>query len=193
MTRTRIKGKWLEFDEELHQYFYDGIMLPSVTSVLDNSQYEGVSPRLLKRASDYGRHIHKLIEEYEEKGTVPEERPIEFRNYLFLKRMYKFKTIKSELPLVIWCDDEPVLAGTCDAVTEWQGHLCVEDYKVRATLNKDEIAKQLNLYRLGLKQSYDIETDRLFCVQVKNTTRRRLELPINEEYTKELIKRRAMV
>lgn len=188
MKRRTIKGKVLEFDADTHEYIYDGVLLPSVTSILSKNAYKHVSPVVLKRASEYGTYIHKLIEDYEANGITPEERPIEFRNYLFLKKMYGFKVLHSELPLVIWRGDEPVLAGTLDVVTEYQGQLCVEDYKIRSTVDREEVAKQLNLYRLGLKQSYDIEANKLFCTQIKKTTRRRFELPINEEYTLNIIK-----
>lgn len=187
MKRTVIKGRVLEFDADTHEYIYDGVLLPSVTSVLDNSKYLGVNKSILKASAEYGTMVHRLIEEYEVENTVPREIPIELRNYLFLKRVYGFKPMYNELPLVIWHNEEPVLAGTCDLVSTWLDYTCIEDYKVRASVDKEQTALQLNLYKIGVEQSYGIKVDKLFVIQLKGTTRRRAELPVNKEYAQSVL------
>lgn len=55
----------LTFDAELHEYRADGVVLPSVTQILQPLtaiEYAGVSRDLMDRAAALGRAVHRVIE-----------------------------------------------------------------------------------------------------------------------------------
>lgn len=52
------------FNEEWHTYRINGVIVPSVTSLLDDGAYDNVNPVLLEKAQERGRLIHKEIELY---------------------------------------------------------------------------------------------------------------------------------
>lgn len=58
----------IEFDSEWHVYRYNGKLLPSVTSLLDNGEYKNVDKKILEYSQKRGHLIHKEIQEYLEGG-----------------------------------------------------------------------------------------------------------------------------
>lgn len=56
----------VEFDEEWHSYSLNGEILPSVTQLLDDGEYNNkeINPYVLQYACDKGTIVHKEIEEY---------------------------------------------------------------------------------------------------------------------------------
>lgn len=65
----------IEFDEEWHTYRYNGKILPSVTTLLDDGEYKNVDGKILEYARKKGTLIHKEIQEYLEnnkKGITKE-------------------------------------------------------------------------------------------------------------------------
>ena len=54
------------------------------------------------------------------------------------------------------------------------------DLKRTATLDKEYLAYQLNLYRIGYQQCYDAEISFLKGIHLREDTRKVVDLPINE-------------
>jgi hypothetical protein len=55
----------LTYDDDLHQYRYDGQIVPSVTQVLHRlsaDQYRGADPEAMERAALLGKAVHRMIE-----------------------------------------------------------------------------------------------------------------------------------
>lgn len=55
----------LAYDDDLHEYRYDGHVVPSVTQVLSRlsaEEYRGVSPDVLEQAALLGKAVHRMIE-----------------------------------------------------------------------------------------------------------------------------------
>lgn len=55
----------LKFNEELHQYTLNGVVIPSVTQVLEAaglSNLKMVDERILKASCDFGNAVHKTVE-----------------------------------------------------------------------------------------------------------------------------------
>ena len=74
----------LEFIEETHTYIYNGVILPSVSSILKQVfplKYEGVPKKILENKSNYGTELHKFIEIIEKKKP---KKPL-----AYIKRYYK--------------------------------------------------------------------------------------------------------
>lgn len=183
MEQWEINGGVLEFDEDTHTYIYDGVILPSVTQLLKKQfpdKYAGVTDAILKRAAERGTQAHKAIEIYCTKGD--DDGSAEVRNYRFLEKNYGFKAISNEVPIVIFnSDNNPLCAGRLDMIlTLESGEIAIADIKTTATLDKDYLAYQLNLYRLGAYQCYNIDAERLYGLHIREDKRKFVEIPVND-------------
>lgn len=54
----------LQFDDATHSYTLGGVLLPSVTHILDDvlQEYNGIDPDTLRRAQERGTAVHKACE-----------------------------------------------------------------------------------------------------------------------------------
>ena len=183
MEQWELKGGVLEFDEDTHTYIYDGVILPSVTQLLKKQfpdKYAGVTDAVLKRAAERGTRAHKAIEIYCAQGD--DDGSTEVRNYRFLEKNYGFKAISNEVPIVIFdSDNNPLCAGRLDMIlTLESGEIAIADIKTTATLDKNYLAYQLNLYRLGAYQCYKIDAERLYGLHIREDKRKFVEIPVND-------------
>lgn len=189
MESWEINGRTLEFDEDYHCYLVDGIIVPSVTTILKAffDDYSNVSQAVLERARERGTALHEAIEIYEKTGQESDLK--EFKNYLFLKNHFGFKSISNELPVFYEENGEVLFAGRLDQIIEIDGKLGINDFKRVSAPNKEKIAFQLNLYKIAYEQSYHKEISSLSFMQLREDTRRFIPLPINEQSTKNLLKK----
>lgn len=67
------------------------------------------------------------------------------------------------------------------------GQTGIADIKTVSTLNKEKIAYQLNLYRIGLMQSYGVDAKFLKIIHLRDGIRKVIDSPINEKMTWDLI------
>ena len=56
----------------------------------------------------------------------------------------------------------------------------IADIKTTATLDKEYLAYQLNLYRVGYMQSYGEDIAQLYGVHLREDKRKLVKIPINE-------------
>lgn len=179
----------LEFIPEGHIYVYDGIMLPSITTMLKTQfggKYEGINKAILERASRLGTQVHEAIENYEKVGQESDLK--ELRNWKFLKKAYGFKCLNNEVPVVLFDSGEPIACGRLDLVLEIDGKIGLGDIKRTSSLDKNYLAYQLNLYRLAYQQCYGQEIEFLRGVHLRDDVRKFVEIPINEEFILDFIK-----
>ncbi|WP_114973371.1 hypothetical protein [Rhodoferax ferrireducens] len=72
----------LTFNEELHQYQYNGVVKPSVTAVLSRLHDFGMVPvDVLEAACQRGSYVHKLTE-YHDEGDLDDSSVGTYRGYL---------------------------------------------------------------------------------------------------------------
>ena len=183
-----IKGGVLEYIDETHTYLYDGVVLPSITQVLKakfGGKYDGIPKATLERAAERGSEVHKAIEDFEKHG-IECDLP-ELRNWKFLKKAYQFECADNEVPVVLFMDDEPIACGRLDLVLHESGCIGLGDIKRTATLDKNYLAYQLNLYRIAYQQCYGTEISFLRGVHLRDDVRKYITLPINEELAYEVI------
>ena len=188
METFSIKGGTLEFFPETHTYLYDGLMLQSVTQILGvkyKNDYASVPPAVLNNAAQRGTAVHKAIENYNNSGYDDGSEAV--RNFKFLQKQYGFEVLDSELPLVLFKDDMPIACGRLDMTMLMDGETGIADIKTVSALNKDKIAYQLNLYRIGLMQSYGVDAKFLKVIHLRDGIRKVIDSPINEGMTWELI------
>lgn len=181
MDRWEISGRTLEYDDDTHTYLVDGIIVPSVTKLLAekfNKKYVNVDADTLRKAAERGTMIHKAIEDsckYEDIELIPE-----VRDFRFLLKKYKYEVESNEIP-VLFDLGGFTYAGRMDLVLKNDSGYAVADIKTTAVLDKEYLGYQLNLYRIGLEQSYGIKADKLFGVHLRDGKRRMVEIPIKEE------------
>ena len=184
-----LNGITLEYYEDTHTYLYDGIILPSITGLMKHrfaNKYAGISKETLARAAHKGTEVHEAIEQYITAGT-PSELP-EVRNFAFLQKWYGFEVSATERPVVLYHDGRPIAAGRFDLQLEMNGETGGADIKRTATLDKEYLALQLNLYRIATRQTYGIEWKFLKGIHLRDTVRKFIDIPINEGLTIEFIK-----
>lgn len=160
----------LEFDEKTHTYIKNGIILKSVTQILQELfplKYENVPKKILEDKSIYGTELHKFIEIIEKKkpkkplayikryykpNIYQEESLID---YLKIKDKYKIKIIDSEKRISY----EYKYAGTLDLKGYVNGKSAIIDIKTTYELDELYVAWQNSLYELA-----DGKVDELYCL-----------------------------
>ena len=178
----------IKFTEEGHIYTAGDHRIMSVTTLLhlDNpSKYAHVSEATLEKASEKGTEVHNAIECYVKYGLERDDLQ-EFRNFKFLQKMFKFKVLDSEV-MVLLEHNGIELVGTTDLVLNYKGELALGDIKRTSALDKEYLAKQLNLYRLAYQQTYGQEIKHLIGIHLREDKRKLIELPINEDFAKDII------
>jgi hypothetical protein len=188
METFSIKGGTLEYFDDTHTYLYDGLMLPSVTQILGvkyRNDYASVPPAVLDNASKRGTAVHKAIENFNVSGYDDGSEAV--RNFKFLQKQYGFEVLDSELPIVIFKDDMPIACGRLDMTMLMDGETGIADIKTVSSLNKEKIAYQLNLYRIGLMQSYGVDAKFLKIIHLRDGIRKVIDCPVNEGMAWELI------
>lgn len=183
MESWNLNGYTLEYDDDTHTYLVDGVIVPSVTQVLKvkfGGMYTNVAPEILKKAGERGTAVHKSIEDYCTKGI--DLGTTEVRHFRFLKSYYDLKPVKNEIPIIVCKDDIPVTAGRLDMIIDKGNDRAVADIKTTSTLNKEYLAYQLNLYRIGVVQCYPYLGDitKLYGIHIREDKRKLVEIPVNE-------------
>lgn len=179
----------LEYLDNFHQYVVDGICVPSITQLLKvkfGGKYEGIDKDTLKRASELGTQMHQAIQDWCEKGIVSDL--VELRNFKFLKSQYDFNVIENEVPVILSFDGEPMCAGRLDMVIMMGDQVGLADLKRTATLDKEYLAYQLNLYRIAYRQTYGIEAEFLRGIHLRENTRKFVPIPIKENMAWDFLK-----
>lgn len=189
---TEINGDTLEYIDDTHTYIINGVIVPSITQMLKlkfGGKYTGVSKAVLNRAAEKGTAVHEAIEAWCKHGT--ESDLPEVRNFRFLQKQYKFDVLGNEIPVILYCGCQPIAAGRLDLVIKMimgkDGNLGLADIKRTATLDKEYLAYQLNLYRIAYQQSYGYHVTFLKGIHLRENTRKFVDIPINEEITQKFI------
>ena len=174
-----IKGRQLDFDEETHTYYVDGEKVESVTQILKRlfpNKYSDINPEVLKRAAERGTQVHRAIEAYC-KGF--DDGSSEVKDFKFLQKHYGFVPIENELPIILDFGNK-TYAGRIDLIMKMNG-IVLADIKTTSTLDKNYLGYQLNLYKIGIEQSYDYKIDTLYGIHIKDGKRKLVQIPIVPE------------
>ena len=188
METWNINGYELEYIDDIHTYLVNGVIVPSITQILKvkfGNKYDNVSKEVLRNAAEKGTAVHEAIENYCKTGEIADLK--EVRNFIFLQKQYKFKVLENEVPIILFRNDEPIAAGRLDLVLDINGVTGGGDIKRTSVLDKDYLAYQLNLYRIGYRQCYGIEWEFLKGLHLREDTRKFVNLPINENMAWQLV------
>ena len=157
-----------------------GVHYPSITTMLGSKEKpylvawknmlgEDKAKKETARCADRGTAVHQMIEDYlnnkdnPTKGHLPEH--IREFNQVRLK-LNKINLIYTqEVPLY---SDVLKLAGRVDCVGEYDGKLCIIDFKTSNGDKKDSMIesywKQTCFYALAFQEMYDIQIDDLTII-----------------------------
>jgi hypothetical protein len=194
METYRLKNHILNFDEETHTYLVDNIVVPSVTGILQKTifkdKYKNVDKGTLERAGTRGTKMHKAIEVYEKEGvetSIPE-----LRSYKLIKRLYNFKVIYSEIPIIIEYEGKVLCAGKLDQIIDLQTDdkeiRCVNDFKRTASFDLEYLSYQETLYAIGYEQCYDDKIEKLYGTHLRNDKKQFKEILRIDDKAMELLK-----
>ena len=184
-------GKYcIEYWEDEHIYLVDGLILPSITTILKKkfgNKYDNVSPEVLKKASEKGTNMHQAIQDYEEEN-IDDLGCLELQNYKFLKKHYGWKVVASEIPVVLEFEGRLVAVGRLDQVIQIDDELGINDLKRTAVFDKEYVAYQTNLYRIAYQQTYGGRVSFVSGTHLRDEKRKFYKLPLDEEKALELVK-----
>ncbi|WP_278941172.1 hypothetical protein [Anaerotruncus colihominis] len=143
----------LEFDDSTHTYRLDGLVIPSVTSVmapLSKAKYAGISERTLDKAADKGTAIHNSIENWIKFGI--EDIPPEHIGYFEAFRMWwdEFTPVVVGSEIRIF-HNLMQYGGTADLIAYIAGELTLVDYKSTYVISDMTCGVQLEGYTQALK------------------------------------------
>lgn len=147
----------LEFNEDIHTYSFNGVVLPSVTQIISEimpNKYVNVNKRVLNEKAKFGTEGHKIIEGLDvsdlesAKNHVRtiENKSLEIclREYLRLVRKHNIKPKAHEMRVHFGY----IYAGTLDMIAEVNDKLSLIDVKFTSALDKEYLAWQLGMYSL---------------------------------------------
>lgn len=160
----------VEFIEESHTYLIDGVIVPSVTQILQKvfpEKYKGVPLEVLRRKAEYGTELHKYIEIIEKKNP---KRPLAYIKRYFQPNIYQEESLKQYFKLkekynIEIIDSEKVVAykdiyaGTLDLKAKVNGKSSIIDVKTTAELDESWVSWQNSYYELA-----DEPVEELYCL-----------------------------
>jgi len=160
----------LTFDEAGHIYRLNGLVIPSVTTLmkpLSDDFYQTVNPEVLDRAARRGTAIHNAIENYAEFGIqdIAPKYAGYFRSFLQWWELRKPEPLAMESKVY-----HKILryAGKADLICIIGGRLTLVDYKTSAQVNTKLCAVQLEGYDRAFESHGVKVDDRLILHLSKN-------------------------
>lgn len=180
METWKINDKILDFEEETHTYYVDGVPVHSVTQLLSKkfpNKYSDIPKDVLQKAAERGTQVHKAIECY---CHGFDDGSLEVDDFKFLQKHYKFSVEQNELPMILTLNGK-TYAGRADMLIMLNDELSVADIKTTSTVDKEYLGHQLNLYKLGIEESYGYKIKGLYGIHLRDGKRKLIKIPIVSE------------
>ena len=159
----------IEFLDEPHLYLVDGILVKSVTQILQlmfPDKYKGIDKGILNKKAEFGTAGHAIIEHLNLKNAESvqkqllniENKDLEvcIREYLRLVKKHKIEPLEHELKVSY----KHLYAGTLDLIASVDGIESLCDIKFTAELDKEYLSWQLGMYALALGRQFK----KYYCV-----------------------------
>lgn len=176
----KIGNYEVEYIESSHTYLVNGIIVPSVTQIMKTrfgGKYTGIDSAVLNEAAARGTAMHEAIQAYAER--LEDDGSKEVHNYRFLMNANGLKFVSSEKTIIVDYKGKPYCAGRLDMVVSKDDKIGIIDFKRTATLDKNYLAVQLNLYRQGYISTYGAEIAFLGAMHLKDDVRKYVSIDIN--------------
>lgn len=153
----------LEFLENEHIYLKNGILVKSVTQILQlifPDKYKNINSKILEKKSIFGTIGHEIIEHLDVnnpdivKKTISsiqnKDLEICIREYVRLCKTFKIEPLEHEKRVSY----KYLYAGTLDLIANVDNIESLCDIKFTAELDKEYLAWQLGMYALALRKEF---------------------------------------
>lgn len=153
----------IEFLEEPHLYLKNGILVKSVTQILQlifPDKYKNIDSNILKRKAEFGTKGHSLIEHLnvnnleqaknEVLSIASKDLQICIREYLRLVEKFEIEPLEHEKKVsykYLYC-------GTLDLIANVESVESLIDIKFTAELDEEYLSWQLGMYALALGKEF---------------------------------------
>lgn len=147
----------VEFIEDGHIYLKDGMIVPSVSSILHfifPNKYKDIPLEILNKKAEYGTKVHESIEKLEQTGELIElniYQKIALEQYLKLKNKYDIEVLEQEKIISYEYD----YCGRFDMIARVGMDRCLCDIKTTSMLDKEYLSWQLSFYELATGENFD--------------------------------------
>lgn len=171
ITSAEYKGHEIVFNDENHTYLVDGVLTPSVTTIIKDilpAMYDNVPKRVLEKASQFGTKLHKATEIDSSDGLDIYEQ-IAFREYNVLLNKENIIPLRQE---VFVCYDNPdypnnglpkvLFVGQTDMIGLVNKKRCLLDKKFTSKYHEEYLNWQLSMYELACYEKFE----ELYCIHV---------------------------
>lgn len=185
----KLNNHDIEFIEESHTYLVDGVIVPSVTTIISNFYKPKIqaSKKKLEIASRLGTRMHLEIEMYEKYGIESDSK--EFKNYIFLKKLHNFENIDNEKMVLYEKNGKVLYIGRFDQLIKKDGKIGINDFKRVSNFEKDKVSMQLTLYALAYEQCYNKKIDFVSGTHLKEEKRKFYILERKDKKALNLVKK----
>lgn len=162
----------LEFLEKEHLYLKNGVLVKSVTQILElifPDKYKNVDKKILKEKSVFGTQGHAIIEHLDLNNTdivenlnlmgYSEELIQCIEEYINLCKTFKIEPLEHEKKVSY----EYLYAGTLDLIANVDGIESLCDIKFTYKCDKEYLSWQLGMYALALGKEFK----KYYCIWLK--------------------------
>lgn len=161
--------KELEFEDSTHTYRLNGIVIPSVTTVMEPlsaEKYKGISSSTLDNAANKGTEVHNAIENWIKFGIedISPEHKGYFDGFREWWNLRKPIVVGSELRFY---HKMLMYGGTLDLLCYIDGKLNLVDFKTTSVLSDMLCGVQLEAYSQALS-SHGIKIEQKRILHIKN-------------------------
>lgn len=184
MALTIPKLPELTFEETSHTYRLDGLIIPSVTTLmkpLSEAYYGGIDAKVLGRAADRGTSVHSAIDLYCRFGIIDIEPELEGYFEAF-KAWFKDYDVKPYATETRTYNKSLLYAGTVDMSCSEKGVDTLADFKTTAGFSSMLCGVQLEAYDRA-QESHGVKYQNRAIIQLKKdgTYCRHTEFPPRTE------------
>ena len=174
----------LTFEEASHTYRLDGLIIPSVTTLmkpLSEAYYGGIDAKVLGRAADRGTSVHSAIDLYCRFGIIDIEPELEGYFEAF-KAWFKDYDVKPYATETRTYNKSLLYAGTVDMSCSEKGVDTLADFKTTAGFSSMLCGVQLEAYDRA-QESHGVKYQNRAIIQLKKdgTYCRHTEFPPRTE------------
>ena len=159
----------LEFIESDHIYLKNGILVKSVTQILQlifPDKYKNIDKRILNKKARFGTAGHSIIEHLNLNDTEDVDKTILgidnkdleicIREYVRLVKTFKITPLEQEIRVSY----KYLYGGTLDMIADVDGKYSLCDIKFTAELDKEYLSWQLGMYALAK----GVKFDKYYCI-----------------------------
>lgn len=162
----------LEFLEKEHLYLKNGVLVKSVTQILElifPNKYKNVDKEILNKKAEFGTQGHAIIEHLDLNNTdIVENLNLMgysgeliqcIEEYINLCKTFKIEPLEHEKKVSY----EYLYAGTLDLIANVDGIESLCDIKFTYKCDKEYLSWQLGMYALALEKEFK----KYYCVWLK--------------------------